>query len=136
MNPIHRMSSEEWAAIFSDHEHSGLSVKRFCLQRGIKPTSFHSAQKRKDILLVKASVDACKVTPADRRHLQPAAAHAIASHRAGFVGIHVREQSRAKMPLVASAIRVQLRGGHQLWVDSDFDATHLRSLVAVLESAS
>jgi hypothetical protein len=35
-----------------------------------------------------------------------------------------------------SAIRVQLRGGHQLWVGAGFDAAHLGRLVAVLESAS
>jgi hypothetical protein len=35
-----------------------------------------------------------------------------------------------------TAIRVQLRSGHQLWVGSAFDSAHLGRLVAVLESAS
>ena len=55
--------------------------------------------------------------------------------RATFVSLQVSDESD-DVAHQSPAIRVQLRGGHQLWVGAGFDAAHLSRLVAALESAS
>lgn len=52
-----------------------------------------------------------------------------------FVSVLLSDEN-SDDPSCGAAIRVRLRGGHQLWAASGFDAAHLRRLVAVLETAS
>jgi len=136
MESRHRLNSGEWDALIAEHAQSGLSVKRFCLQRGIKPTSFHSAQKRRKILASKAceaSHGGKQARPSSLPSLLTVSRQPQAS---GFVALHVAEESCAAINSSEASIRVQLRSSHQLWVDSGFDAHHLGRLVALLESAS
>jgi hypothetical protein len=58
----------------------------------------------------------------------------VPTHTA-FVSVQIADKS-GEVHRESSAIRVQLRGGHQLWVGAGFDSAHLGRLVAVLESAS
>jgi len=40
-------SEEEWNALFSEYQSSGLSKKKFCEQKSIKPSSFYSRLNKK-----------------------------------------------------------------------------------------
>jgi transposase-like protein len=135
MNTRNRVSGTDWERIFAEQARSGLSIKRFCLEHGIKPTSYYSATKRQRQAPAKPTVadsSARNASPAQDPTTDTAA---NVSKRATFVSVQVSDESD-DVPRQSSAIRVQLRGGHQLWVGAEFDAAHLRRLVAVLESAS
>ena len=135
MESKQRLSIVEWDALLAEQEQSGMSIKGFCLDHGIKPTSFHSAQKRKKVLLkAQEASDAGAPNHHASRRSAPAAGRHSATN--SFVALHVSETSCAATHPCEAVIRVQLRGGHQLWVCSGFDAAHLSRLVAVLESAS
>ena len=135
MDTRDRLSHADWEKILAEQAKSGLSAKRFCLERGIKPTSFYSATKRQRLALAMPSVSNLSVRRTSPARDLTTGAAASVSKRATFVSVQVSGESGA-VRRETSAIRVQLRGGHQLWVGAGFDAAHLGRLVAVLESAS
>jgi hypothetical protein len=135
MDTRNRLSRADWEMILTEQAKSGLSAKRFCLERGIKPTSFYSATKRHRLALAMptaADLSVRKTSPA--RDLTTGTAASL-SKRATFVSVEISDEL-GQAHREAPAIRVQLRGGHQLWVGAGFDAAHLGRLVALLESAS
>jgi hypothetical protein len=135
MDRRNRLSHADWEKILAEQAKSGLSGSRFCLGRGIKRTSYYSATKRHR--LAQAMTAATDLSARKASHAPELKAGTTASVSTGtsFVSVQVSDKS-GEVHREASAIRVQLRGGHQLWVGAGFDATHLGRLVAVLESAS
>jgi hypothetical protein len=135
MDTRNRLSRADWEIILAEQAKSGLSAKLFCLERGIKPTSYCSATKRQRLALAMATAADLSVRKtSSARDLTTGTATSV-SKRATFVSIAVSDelgQAHREDP----AIRVQLRGGHQLWVGAGFDAAHLGRLVALLESVS
>jgi hypothetical protein len=135
MDTRNRLSGANWEKILAEQAQSGLSAKRFCLERGIKATSYYSATKRHRLAQAKpitGDLSERKTLPA--RELATGTAASM-SKRATFVSVQVSDEA-GEAHREDPAVRVQLRGGHQLWVGAGFDAAHLGRLVAVLESAS
>ncbi len=135
MDTRNRVSGVGWEKIFAEQARSGLSIKRFCLEHGIKPTSYYSATKRQrqmPAMPTAADSSARNASPAQDFTMGTAAS---VPKRATFVSVQVSDESD-DVAHQSPAIRVQLRGGHQLWVGAGFDAAHLSRLVAALESAS
>jgi len=130
-----RVHSREWEKILSEQAESGLSASHFCRDRGIRPSSYFSAKKRQRLAQsqsVAADSPARNVSPPPDRKSGITASAAL---RSTFLSVQLSDET-GTVSCSAPAIRVQLRGGHQIWVESGFDAAHLRHLVAVLESAS
>lgn len=127
-----RQSSKYWEEILAEQATSGLTAIGFCRERAITPSSFFSAKKRLRLAHSKAITASFPARPSSFE-AQKTVDSVPATH-AAFVAVQVAEPSGDNCR-AASAIRVQLRGGHQLWVASEFDSAHLRRLVAVLESA-
>jgi hypothetical protein len=97
----------KWLGLISEQEQSGKPVAEFCRERGIAASKLYSWKRR------------CVVEKA----------------ASGFV--RVRAAPAVKIEPVATArsgIEVRLVGGRSLVVESGFDASHLRALLAVLES--
>ena len=135
MDTRNRLSHADWEKILAEQRKSGLSGSRFCLARGIKRTSYYSATKRHRLaqaMTAAADLSARKASQAP--DLKAATTDSVPT-RTAFISVQVSDES-GEVRREASAIRVQLRGGHQLWVGAGFDAAHLGRLVAVLESAS
>lgn len=134
MNVRNRVSGVDWEEILAKQARSGLSAKQFCLEHGIKPTSYYSATKRQRLAQAIPAADLA-AKKASRAAELKAAATGNVSTPAAFVSVQVSDESD-DVAHQAPALRVQLRGGHQLWVGAGFDAAHLSRLVAALESAS
>ena len=134
MDTQNRQSLLEWEKLFAEQQASGLIVSRFCEGRGITPGSFRSAKKRKMAELAKTDKQ-LMATGRPSATLKPSGCGNAAS-TSPFVPLRIRPKSGGDSDAVQSEIRVQLRSGHQLWVASGFDATHLGRLMAVLESIS
>lgn len=135
MDRRHRVSGREWERILAEQGASGQSASQYCQERGIRASSFFSAKKR---ARVAQSLPGAVEVASEQVCVHPTSTSSLASadsRGAAFLPVQILKEtvmaSRAN-----SATRVQLRSGHQLWVDADFDAAHLRRLVAVLESAS
>jgi hypothetical protein len=127
-----RLSSAEWDQIFVEQSQSGLSGSRFCQEHGIRASSYFSARKRQRMSLSRSAAEPGSVTSAARL-VDHAASRSGAAH-AAFVPVQLADET-CDPPGPSSAIRVQLCSGHQLWVNAEFDASHLARLVSVLESA-
>jgi transposase-like protein len=86
---------------------SGQSVAEFCRDRGIRASQFYDWKKR------------------IREGEAPK-----------FVEVKVKESSaqRKPAPECSRAIAIRLNNGRSLLVEPRFDASHLRALLAVLES--
>jgi hypothetical protein len=135
MDTRNRLSHADWEEILAEQVKSGQSAKRYCLERGIKPTSYYSATKRHRLAQAMMAADNLSARKATRvPEPKAGTTDSVPTHTA-FVSVQIGDRS-GEVDREASAIRVQLRGGHQLWVGSGFDAAHLGRLVAVLESAS
>ncbi len=135
MDTRNRLSHADWEKILAEQVKSGQSAKRYCLERGIKPTSFYSATKRHRLAQAMTAADNLSARKATQvPEPKAGTTDSVPTHTA-FVSVQIADKSGA-VHREASAIRVQLRGGHQLWVGAGFDAAHLGRLVAVLESAS
>lgn len=135
MEPKSRVRGEVWARILEEQAASGQSASHFCRGRGIRPSSFFSAKKRARLAQV-PGVSA--EFPTDQVLLPAMRSTGDVEHgdqRSTFLSVQVSDEVVAAS-CAGRSIRVQLRGGHQLWVESEFDSAHLRRLVAVLESAS
>ena len=96
----------KWRGLISEQEQSGKTVAEFCRERGIAASKLYSWKRR-----------------------------CVDEAASGFV--RLRAVSAVKTEPVATArsgIEVRLVGGRSLVVESGFDASHLRALLAVLES--
>jgi transposase-like protein len=96
--------------MFSEQEQSGQSVAAFCRTRGLRESLFYYWKKR----------------------LQEAA-------RPQFVEVQVAKpdlSQRHSRAALGPTIEVRLRNGRSLMVAPEFDANHLRALLAVVESES
>jgi transposase-like protein len=101
---------EKWQRLFSEQEESGESVAGFCRTRGVREALFYYWKRR----LRKAAVPQ-------------------------FVEVQVaKPELRPKRPRSAleSTIEVRLSNGRSLMVPPEFEARHLRALLAVVESES
>jgi hypothetical protein len=107
---IQPIKQEKWQSLFSEQEESGESVAGFCRARGVRERLFYYWKKR----------------------LREAA-------MPQFVEVQVaKPQLRTKHSRSAleSTIEVRLSNGRSLIVPPEFDASHLRALLAVVESES
>lgn len=132
MEPHKRHSRQYWEEILAEQATSGQTATGFCRERAITPSSFFSAKKRQRLAHSKAITTAFPARPAPFEAQKTV--DSVPATRAAFVAVQVAEPS-GDDGRTASAIRVQLRSGHHLWVASEFDSSHLRRLVSVLESA-
>jgi transposase-like protein len=99
-----------WQSLVSEQQTSGQSVAVFCRIREVSEGLFYYWRKR----------------------LREAAAPE-------FVEVQVAKPQRRPQPPrtgLASTIEVRLNNGRSLVVPPEFDASHLRALLAVVESAS
>lgn len=130
----------KWEHLFAEHAASGHTVTRFCSERGIATSSFHSALKRKMELLVHDDPSASTKqsvlqTTRDSALQQNAVTQPEASEPVGFVPLHImHEGQEGTTARVTSCLRVQLSSGREILVDRGFDAETLVRLMAILET--
>lgn len=99
----------KWRGLLSEQSQSGQTVKAFCLERGIRDSLFYDWKKR----LRESEVEK-------------------------FVEVKViRAKARSqRSALPDKPIEVRLTSGLSLMVEPGFDASHLRALLAVLETGA
>ena len=97
----------KWRGLVLEQLSSGQTVAAFCRDRGIRDSQFYDWKKR------------------NRE-----------GEAAQFVEVKVKESSEQRKPAPerSSAIAIRLNNGRVLLVEPGFDASHLRSLLAVLET--
>jgi hypothetical protein len=96
----------KWRGLISEQEQSGKSVSAFCRERGVPASQMFYWKRR----------------------LQESAS-------AGFVQLTVGSASKSEQVAThRSGIEVRLIGGRSILIEPGFDASHLRALLAVLES--
>jgi len=136
----------KWEEIFLEHHASGQIVSRFCSERGIATSSFHSALKRKKKMFMQEDQASLGDLPStvveDSSSPQTISNKQNSSVSSSFVPLHIKRQAKKDLKelstptTVASLLRVQLCSGHQIFVEAGFDAETLARLIAVLESTS
>ena len=96
-----------WRGLVSEQVASGTSVAAFCRDRGLRDWQFYEWKKR-----------------------------LVDSEGAKFVSVEVKPAELAMSSFVPGdkAIEIRLGRGCSLVVERGFDASHLRALLAVLES--
>jgi transposase-like protein len=99
----------KWRELVSEQGQSGQTVKAFCQDRGLRDSLFYDWKKRLRESELKKFVEV-KVIRAEER-----------------------AQSSA---LPGKPIEVRLNNGRSLIVEPEFDASHLRALLAVLETGA
>lgn len=107
---IQPIKQVKWQSLVSEWQASGQSVAAFCRTREVPEPQFHYWKKRL------------------REEARPQ-----------FVELEVaKPQLRPKCysSTLGSAIEVRLSNGRSLMVPPDFDANHLRALLAIVESWS
>ena len=97
----------KWRGLISEQSQSGQTVKAFCLERGLRDSLFYDWKKR----------------------LREGEA-------AKFVEVKVKGPCKQASPAPGhgAAIELRLSKERSLLVEPGFDANHLRSLLAVLET--
>jgi transposase-like protein len=97
----------KWRGLVSEQSQSGQTVKAFCHDRGLRDSLLYDWKKR----------------------LREAEA-------AKFVEVKVMEGKMPSRPATvhSPAIEIRLNKGRSLLVEPEFDASHLRALLAVLET--
>jgi hypothetical protein len=98
----------KWRNLISEQEESGQKVTAFCLERGLPRRQFYYWKKQL------------------RRIASPQ-----------FVELQVARpypKQKHSRSLPAATIEVRLSNGRSLMVAPEFDASHLRTLLAVVES--
>jgi hypothetical protein len=97
----------KWRELVWEQSQSGQTVRAFCVERGLRDSLFYDWKKR----------------------LREGGA-------AKFVEVNVKSSSEQRKPAPEHypAIEIRLNNGRSLWVEPGFDASHLRSLLAVLEA--
>jgi hypothetical protein len=109
---VEQQREQEWArwrGLFSEQKESGQSIAGFCRERGLPVWQFYEWRKR----------------------LHPA-------EPGPFIAVEVAASEPAPLPtaligMPSAPIEIRLRDGHSLLVGPDFDASHLRRLLRVLE---
>ena len=97
----------KWLGLISEQEQSGKTVAEFCRERGIAASKLYSWKQRCVGAKAASGFVRLKVAPAVETET-------VATARRG--------------------IEVRLAGGRSFVVEPGFDASHLRALLAVLES--
>jgi hypothetical protein len=97
----------KWRGLFLEQLSSGQTVAAFCRDRGIRDSQFYDWKKR-----------------------------VREGEAAEFVEVKVQASSEQRTPAPGGypAIEVRLSKGRSLLVGPGFDASHLRALLAVLET--
>jgi transposase-like protein len=97
----------KWRALVSEQSQSGQTVAAFCRDRGIRDSQFYDWKKR-----------------------------IREGEAAKFVEVKVKGPSEQRTPAPERypAIEIRLNKGRSLFVEPGFDASHLRALLAVLET--
>jgi transposase-like protein len=97
----------KWRGLVSEQSQSGQTVKAFCHGLGLRDSLFYDWKKR-----------------------------IREGEAAKFVEVKVKEPSAHRKPVPERypAIEIRLSRGRSLLVESGFDASHLRALLAVLET--
>lgn len=97
----------KWRGLVLEQLSSGQTVAAFCRDRGIRASQFYDSKKR------------------IREGEAP-----------NFVEVKVAHSSEQRKPApeLSAAIAIRLDKGRSLLVEPGFDASHLRSLLAVLEA--
>ena len=107
---IQPVKQRKWQSLISDQETSGQSIAAFCRAREVsEPLFYYWRKKLREV-----------ATP-------------------GFVEVQVTEpewRARHCRSAARSTIEVRLSNGRSLMVAPEFDARHLRALLALVESAS
>jgi hypothetical protein len=107
---IQPIKQVKWRSLVSKQEESGQSVAAFCRARGLAESLFYYWKKRLREVATPAFVEVQVAQP----DLSP--------RRSGSA--------------VGATIEVRLSNGRSLIVAPEFDARHLRALLAVVESES
>ena len=97
----------KWRALVSEQSQSGQTVAAFCRDRGIRDSQFYDWKKR-----------------------------IREGEAAKFVEVKVKPSSEQRRPTPERypAIEIRLNKGRSLLIEPGFDASHLRALLAVLET--
>ena len=97
----------KWRALVSEQSQSGQTVSAFCRDRGIRDSQFYDWKKR-----------------------------VREGEAAKFVEVKLKEPSEQRTPAPERypAIEIRLSKRRSLLVEPGFDASHLRALLAVLET--
>ena len=97
----------KWRGVVSEQSQSGQTVAAFCRDRGIRDSQFYDWKKR---------VREGEATK--------------------FVEVKLKEPSEQRTPAPERypAIEIRLSRGRSVLVEPGFDASHLRALLAVLET--
>jgi len=97
----------KWRALVSEQSQSGQTVAAFCRDRGIRDSQFYDWKKR-----------------------------VREGEAAKFVEVKVKPSSEQRRPAPERypAIEIRLNKGRSLLIEPGFDASHLRALLAVLET--
>ena len=104
---VHGAEAEaKWRELVSEQEQSGKSVVEFCRERGIARSKLYLWRQR------------C----------------AGAKAASGFVRVRVAAANAETVARAGSGIELRLACGRSLMVEAGFDPSHLRALLAVLES--
>jgi ATP-dependent helicase YprA (DUF1998 family) len=109
MNQRREQAWAKWRDLVSEQEQSGQSVAAFCRDRELARSQFIYWKRR----------------------LREAGRAPFVEVRLAPPGVGPREQARA---LGSTSIEVRLRNGRSVMVAANFDARHLRALLAVVES--
>jgi len=105
-----KQPSVKWRGLVSEQEESGQSVAAFCRARELPESQFYYWKRR----------------------LREAATEPFVEVQVAKPPLRQRDSRSA----LASTIEVRLSNGRSLLVAPSFDASHLRALLAVVESAS
>ena len=97
----------KWRGLVSEQSQSGQTVSAFCRDRGIRDSQFYDWKKR-----------------------------VREGEAAKFVEVKLNEPSEQRTPAPERfpAIEIRLSNGRSLLVAPGFDGSHLRALLAVLET--
>ena len=97
----------KWRGVVSEQSQSGQTVAAFCRDRGIRDSQFYDWKKR-----------------------------VREGEAAKFVEVKVKPSSEQRRPAPERypAIEIRLNKGRSLLIEPGFDASHLRALLAVLET--
>ncbi len=97
-----------WRGLLSEQKESGQSITAFCRERALPVWQFYEWKKR------------------------------LCAAASSFVAVEVSGTETAvallpTVPVPSAPIEIRLRGGRSLLVGPDFEASHLRRLLTVLE---
>jgi hypothetical protein len=107
---IQSKKQAKWRSLVSEQEASGQSIAPFCRARELRESLFYYWKKR----------------------LKQAATGPFVEVQVAKPAVGPRHSPSAP----GSTIEVRLRNGRSLMVAPEFDASHLRALLAVVESGS